>query len=128
MAFTYDLTTDRGKVRLNLGDTVTNAGPRPDKRNFTDAEIDHFIDTETDGLTAATAFGFEILASEWMAYSIAEREGEVSFDAKGLADSYMTIAKDWRSKPDGGDSGGTLKAGVIVHDFMEKGDDPAGSE
>lgn len=123
MAFTYDLTTNRGKVRLNLGDTVENSGPRPDKRNFSDAEIDHFISTETAGNTAATAFGFEILASEWTAYSIAEREGEVSFDAKAVADNYLTIAQEWRNKPDGGTGGRSLQAGVLTLDFMEKGDD-----
>lgn len=123
MAFTYDLTTDRGKVRLNLGDTVENTGPRPDKRNFTDAEIDHFIDTETEGNNAATASGFETLSSEWASYRITEREGEVSFDGKEVSDNYLKLAKEWRSKPDGGDSGGSLKAGVIIHDFMEKGDD-----
>jgi hypothetical protein len=123
MAFTYDLTTDRGEVRLNLGDTQENAGPRPDKRNFSDDEIDHFIATETDGNTAATALGFEILASEWTSYTIAEREGEVSFDAKEVADNYLEIASEWRAKPGGGDGGGSLKSGIIVQDFMEKGDD-----
>lgn len=123
MAFTYDLTTDRGKVRFDLGDTVANSGPRPDKRNFTDDEIDHLIDTETAGNTAAAAFGFEILASEWTAYAISEREGEVSFDAKEVSDRYLTIAQDRRSKPDGGTGGRSLLAGVLTLDFMEKGDD-----
>lgn len=123
MAFTYDLSTNRGKVRLNLGDTVENSGPRPDKRNFSDVEIDHLISTETAGNTAATAFGFEILASEWAAYAIMEREGEVSFDAKAVSDQYTDIANEWRSKPDGGTGGGSLQAGVLTLDFMEKGDD-----
>lgn len=123
MAFTYDLTTNRGKVRLNLGDTVANSGPRPDKRNFTDAEIDHFISTETAGNTAATALGFEILASEWTAYALSERTGEGSFDAKEVSKQYLDIAQEWRSKPDGGTGGRSLQAGVLTLDFMEKGDD-----
>lgn len=123
MAFTYDLTTNRGIVRFNLGDTVQNAGPRPDKRNFTDAEIDYLIATETDGNTAATALGLEILASEWAAYNLSEREGEVTYDAKGLADFYRKLANEWRNKPDGGTGGGSLSAGVLTLDFMEKGDD-----
>lgn len=123
MAFTYDLTTDRGKVRLSIGDTVENAGPRPDKRNFTDAEIDYLISTETAGNTAAAAFGFELLASEWAAYTIQEREGEVSFDAKEVSDQYLDIAVEWRNKPDGGTGGRSLQAGVLTLDFMEKGDD-----
>ena len=123
MAFTYDLTTNRGVVRLNLGDTVENSGPRPDKRNFTDAEIDYLIATETAGNTAATALGFEILASEWAAYTISEREGETSFDAKAVSDQYLDIAQDWRNKPDGGTGGRSLSAGVLTLDFMEKADD-----
>ena len=123
MAFTYDLTTNRGIVRLNLGDTVENQGPRPDKRNFSDAEIDYLIATETAGNTAATALGFETLASEWGAYTLSEREGEVSFDAKEVSDQYFSLANYWRSKPGGGTGGGSLVAGVMAHDFAEKGDD-----
>lgn len=37
MAFTYDIATSRGKVRLGLADTQEATGI------FTDAEIDHFL-------------------------------------------------------------------------------------
>lgn len=120
MTFAYDLTTDRGKVRLNLGDTQENAGPRPDKRNFSDAEIDYLLSAESSVIVAATAFGFEILASEWASFAISEREGEAQYDAKGMADVYSGLANDWRSKPGGGDSSNTLSGGVITLDFMEK--------
>lgn len=123
MAFTNDLTTARGVVRFNIGDTVENAGPRPDKRNFSDAEIDYLIATETVGNTAASALGFETLASEWGAYTISEREGEVSFDAKAVSDQYFDLANYWRNKPGGGTGGNSLQAGVLTLDFMEKGDD-----
>lgn len=123
MAFTNDLTTGRGIVRFNLGDTVENQGPRPDKRNFSDAEIDYLIATETAGTTAATALGFETLASEWAAYTISESEGEVDFDAKEVSDQYFSLANYWRSKPDGGTGGGSFQAGLLNLDFMEKGDD-----
>lgn len=121
MAFTYDLTTDAGKVRFNLGDTQENAGPRPDKRNFTDAEIDHLLEQESDTVVAATAFGFEILASEWESYSLREKEGEAEYDAKEVADGYQELADKWRAKPGGGTSSNSLQAGVIALDFMEKG-------
>lgn len=39
MAFTFDLTTNRGKVRLGLADK------RAETAWFTDAEIDHFLTT-----------------------------------------------------------------------------------
>jgi hypothetical protein len=39
VAFTYDLSTSRGKVRLGLADK------RAESAIFTDAEIDHFLST-----------------------------------------------------------------------------------
>lgn len=123
MAFTNDLTTDRGVVRFNIGDTVENAGPRPDKRNFSDVEIDYLVATEAAGTTAATALGFETLASEWGAYTLSERTGEGNFDAKEVSDQFFSLANYWRSKPNGGTGGGSLVAGVLTLDFMEKGDD-----
>lgn len=49
MAFTYDITTDRGRVRFNLADTDSSA------YTFEDAEIDQLLSTEgdVDGATAA---------------------------------------------------------------------------
>ena len=124
MTFTNDLTADRGVVRFNIGDTVENAGPRPDKRNFSDAEIDYLIATETAGNTAATALGFETLAGEWGSYTLSERGGEGSFDAKEVSDQFFSLANYWRSKPNGGTGGNSLQAGVLTLDFMQKGDDP----
>ncbi len=123
MTFTNDLTTDRGVVRFNIGDTVENAGPRPDKRNYSDAEIDYLIATETAGNTAATALGFETLAGEWGAYTLSERAGEGSFDAKEVSGQFQKLADYWRKKPGGGTGGNSLQAGKLIQDFMEKGDD-----
>ena len=49
MAFTYDITTQRGRVRLNLADTDSSA------YIFEDAEIDQLLSVEggVDGATAA---------------------------------------------------------------------------
>ena len=49
MAFTYDITTQRGRVRLNLADTDSTAYV------FEDAEIDQLLSAEggVDGATAA---------------------------------------------------------------------------
>lgn len=54
MAFTYDPTTDRGRVRMRLSDT------RPARAAFTDAEIDALISDE-GGWRAAVAEGARIL-------------------------------------------------------------------
>lgn len=124
MAFTYDLTTNRGIVRFNIGDTQENQGPRPDKRNFSDAEIDYLLSSESAGTTtAATAAAFEVLANEWAAYALSETEGEVRFDAKEVSDRYSDLADDWRHKPDGGTGTDTIQGGVIELDINTKADD-----
>jgi len=105
MAFTYDeaLTTDRDKVRLRIGDTQVNAGPRPDKRNFSDAEVS-FLLSDEGTVSGAIGQSFEILAAEWESYSISEREGEVNYDAKNKAQDYDKRAKKYPHKLGGLDS------------------------
>lgn len=112
-AYDDDFGADRDKVRFNIGDTQQNAGPRPDKRNFSDEEIAFALDEEDDRINGASAFLFEILASEWASYRLSERKGETQFDAKELADYYATLAAFWRKKP-GGASEAELSGGLIT--------------
>ena len=49
MAFTYDITTPRGRVRFNLADTDSGAYV------FEDAEIDQMLSTEGDAAGATVA-------------------------------------------------------------------------
>jgi hypothetical protein len=106
MAFTYTeatlSTVSRDAIRLTIGDSVSAKGPRPDKRNFSDAEIAFFLSEEDDRVNGAIAFAFEILASEWSAYALSEKEGELDFDAKEVAENYRKQAAAWRKKPGGG--------------------------
>lgn len=104
MAFTYldSLLTDRDSIRLHIADTVASKGPRPDKRNYSDAEIAFFLSEEDGRVNGAIAHAFEVLASEWSSYALAEKEGDVGFDAKEVAANFTIIAKFWRNKPGGG--------------------------
>lgn len=122
MTFTYgsDFTVDRDLIRTNVGDTNENAGPRPDKRNFSDEEIAGILTIETY-TNAATARLFEILAAEWTPYALRERKDDVEYDAKGLPEQYNELAAKWRAKENGGDDSSVLEAGVIALDFMQKG-------
>ena len=54
MAFTYDLGTDRGKIRLKLSDTNSAA------YGFEDAEIDAFL-TEGGSVDKAVVLGLRVL-------------------------------------------------------------------
>ncbi len=102
MSFYYNdaLTEDRDKVRLDIGDTQENTGPRPDKRNFSDEEI-AFLLTDEGSVVGAIGHAFEILAAEWESYSIQEREGEISYDAKQKAQDYDKRAEKFPHKSGG---------------------------
>lgn len=88
MTFIYDLTTDTGKLRLEVGDTTEDRGPRPDMANFSDEEMTHFLSEEgTVGRAAARAC--EVLATEWSRKAGSERLGPRSFSrsqAKSFAE------------------------------------------
>ena len=108
MAFTYDIATGRGKVRFNLGDATQDKGPRPRKNNFSDAEIDYLLTTQSNGINKSVAMGLEALGNEWLSYSLAEKDHDLSYDAKGLANVFFKRAKDWWNTPDGSMPGGSL--------------------
>ena len=67
MAFTYDLATQIGKIRLEIGDTVLNKGVRPDRTNFSDAELTYFLGEEDNDTTLAVARACEVLSRQWSA-------------------------------------------------------------
>lgn len=79
MSFTYDHSAKptTAKIRLLVGDTKEAAGPRPDSSNFSDEEIDIFLDMEGDHAMRAAAAILETLAAEWGAYSGQLRTGPV---------------------------------------------------
>lgn len=65
--FTYDLTTNRGKVRFALGDTdlTTTSGARNTWTClFTDAEVDYLLDKAGDDVDWAVAYGLEVIAAD----------------------------------------------------------------
>ncbi len=120
MTFSYSdaLTTDRDKVRLRIGDTQRDAGPRPDKRNFSDEEIS-FLLTDEGNVVGAIGQAFEVLANEWESFSISERLGEVNYDAKEKAQDYDRRAAKYPHK-----SGGlTTFFGLNYRSTDDAGDD-----
>lgn len=58
MAFTYDVATDRGKVRLLINDVSTN----PSLQIFQDDEIDVFLGLEDGSIRRAAAMGLMTIA------------------------------------------------------------------
>ena len=58
MAFTYDPSTSRGRVRLMIPDR------RPDEAIFSDVEIDTFLNIEGDSIKRAAALALETIAAD----------------------------------------------------------------
>jgi hypothetical protein len=65
MVFTYDLTTDTGKLRLLIGDTVEDEGALPQGKNFANHELEFFLSEADNDLKLAEASATEALAAAW---------------------------------------------------------------
>ncbi len=103
MTFTYDLTTDIGAIRLQLGDTATANGVRADGSNLTDEELAYFLTAEgsVDGAVAAAC---EMLSRDWAKaanYTIGPRSeqlGKVSAEwASRAAEIREKTSGQWQS-------------------------------
>jgi len=98
VGFSYDTTlaTDVDRLRFNVGDTVSGAGPKPDDGNFTDEELAGILESE-GSIERATAYVCDALSIMWSRH--------VSFTADGtqiaLSDVSRRFAEQaslWRTK------------------------------
>lgn len=95
MAFTYDITTDRGKVRFVLGDITSAAGILPGGSNFSDAEIDTILtlagtwQKAVPTLARAAAAQWGIKAASISIGDYSESRQQVA-NLNALADKYDT--------------------------------------
>ena len=130
MAFTYSLSTDLGKVRLAIGDTVSGSGPRPSGANYSDAEINVFL---RPVIAAGYAYGravaqlFRLLAGEW-AGKASVSIGDYSVQYAAVADNYRKAAAEWERMTDasgvqvaGGISTGSMILSNSVYDVTDAG-------
>lgn len=101
MAFTYDLdnsdTTkaDISRIRLEIGDTVEDAGVRPDGRNFTDEEITVLYEDEGSSVGKGAAKVCEVLAREW-ARVPKTRLGDLNVDPAHMSKTWQAQANQLR--------------------------------
>ena len=94
MAFTYDLATPRGKVRLKIRDTDTTD---PDRQLFQDDEIDFFITDAESDLNLAAAGALDAVAANAAVLAKMEKIGNYSIDSKSMAAAVMKAAAHYRS-------------------------------
>lgn len=99
MAFSHDPTTDRGKVRLLIYDTVEADAA------FTDAEIDAFLELNSDDIWYAAADAARSLAAKNTSSAFMVRiEGALQIDKKGIPDYFLLLASKYEGRAGGGSS------------------------
>lgn len=109
MSFTYDLSSNNATtaaiahVRLELGDTVQNAGVLPDGGNLTDEEITVYLTRTSNDADQAVSFLAGVLARRWATVA------DVSVGPR--SESLSQIAKAWERQASllaGGEAYGTF--------------------
>ena len=96
MAFTYDPTTSRGRVRLLVADTDTSDAT---KQIFTDAEIDAMLALGDNEVFQSAALACRSLAASSTKSAIAWRELSMSsIDRTKIPDHYLKIAESLEAK------------------------------
>lgn len=115
----YDLATAAGQLRLEIGDTVSGAGVRPDGTNFSDLELAYFLTQEGGVVGRAAARACETLARLW-ASQVDLRVGPRDEKLSQAAERWAKQALELRAQYGGG--GGVLQAGTIDLAFAETAD------
>ena len=90
MAWTYDITTDIGKVRLITGDNVATDPV------FTDEEVQYFL-TEHGTVKLAAAALLEAWAAQYAANVDSEKIGDYQY-AQKVSDKMLALARRLREE------------------------------
>lgn len=124
--FTYDLTTDVGKLRLEIGDQSEGAGVRPDGSNFADEELETILEQEGNVLGRGIARACEILANAWATLAdltVGPRSEKLSQVAARFEKRAAALRMQY-----GGGSTGACSAGMIRVDGYQSTADPVASD
>lgn len=99
MAFTFDATADRGKVRLLIGDIRSDV---PGSPIFQDEEIDAFLSIEGGTVKLAAALAAETIAfnEALVLKKLTLLGGHVETDGPAVAKELRASAAAWREQVD----------------------------
>lgn len=98
--FTYDVNTDRGKVRLLIFDYDEE---NPDVQIFTDVEIDAFLTLENSDIRLAAAQALDTIASrEALIQKVIKTQDGFQTDGAKLAAELRARAKSLREQVEEG--------------------------
>ena len=113
MAFTYDVTTDRGRVRLLITDRDAA------HEIFNDDEIDAFLSMMSGNVLRAAAVAlFQIAANEVLLLKVIKLL-ELQTDGASAARALKELAKEYQEKADlaeAGEAGGSFDWAEMVYD------------
>lgn len=99
MAFTYDPTTTRGKVRLLIADTDTVTAAN---QIFEDAEIDSFLSMEDQDIYAAAASACRSIGLSTARSAVAWKSMSSSLDKRDVPKHFLSLAKEYQEKAERG--------------------------
>jgi hypothetical protein len=100
MTFSYDATlaTNRDYLRSLLGDTEPDAGPYPERGNFTNELLDRFL-TNGGSVNRAYILAARLMATVWSNYAKRVTGTSMSVDATQVAEEWRRNAKDAATTP-----------------------------
>lgn len=132
MTFTYVLSggtaadTLISRVRLYIGDTTRNNGPRPENENYTDEELERFLADENDHPFRAAAAALESLSVEWAGFAGTLSTGQTSRSSR-QSEMYAQRAAELRRQYGRYMGAGLARGNVVVSTLQTRKTTP-GSE
>jgi len=105
MAFTYDLTTDIGKVRLLISDKVHSP---TSQAQFTDAEVTAFLTMASDVVKMAAVYALESWAATLSDTVDSEKIGDYAYTRKTVANK-LAMANTYRAEVEAADNAPVLE-------------------
>jgi hypothetical protein len=118
MTWTYDPTTDVGKVRLRISDTDTT------RRILDDEDIEAFLEMSGDSVVLAAAMALESIAiNEVLCLKVVNLMGAIVTDAASAAKQLLALAKSLRAEYEqmgDPDSPGFLSIEMVDGVFMRR--------
>lgn len=102
MSWTYDPTTDFGKVRLLCQDTDTN------NQIFNDSEIQAFLDISGSSIRLAAAMALEQIAASEVFIQKRIRSLDLQTDGPSEAAELRALAQSLRDQENDGQGGGDI--------------------
>jgi hypothetical protein len=132
MTFTYNLTeTDDllliSKVRLELGDTVSGSGVRPNGVNLSDEEILSWLEEEENDIQRTVGRAALALSNMWASAAVSKSAGPFSVSYGKISDAWAKRASAIQAVTGGVAGMGGLQSSTLrkVDGYSENNSSPS---